>query len=115
MKAEILIDDVLGRWKKGDIGEVLENDSDKYDYFIDLGKMELPPNNVLFDAEMTHIPRIYYFYAADVRVYESLKMSLCVGFYPKDCDLMNDMCDHYLDGECTFFDIKCDYTIGDKL
>jgi len=36
MKAKILIDDPSGRFKYGDIGNLVDNDYDKYEYKIEL-------------------------------------------------------------------------------
>jgi hypothetical protein len=44
MKVEILTDDPCNRFKKGEIGKILNNDfKEKYDYYIELpGKIKLP-------------------------------------------------------------------------
>lgn len=60
MKARILFDDLGGRFRAGEIGEVLYNDSVKYEYFIRLpGEIVTP-----FGSG----PRCYYFYSDEVEI-----------------------------------------------
>lgn len=60
MKVKILIDDPGKRFAKGEIGIILENDYDKYDYFIELpGKVESP---------FGLIKRQYYFYKNEIEI-----------------------------------------------
>lgn len=51
MKVKILIDDGSGRFKAGDIGELVDLDYDKYDYCV-----ELPDG------------RRYYFYEHEIEI-----------------------------------------------
>ena len=54
MKARIIVDDIVGRFHKGEIGEVLENNfAVKYDYFIEICK-----------------GRAFYFYEDEVELIE---------------------------------------------
>lgn len=75
MKVKILIDDPPGRirpsgwiprWKVGEIGELLENDYQKYDYKV------LLPGFDHIDDLFGHGPvdaiRIYYFYKGEVEL-----------------------------------------------
>lgn len=57
MLARILVDDEGGRWKAGEVGIVLVNDSDKYDY-----KIQLPGDIVVTG------PRRMYFYKNEVKL-----------------------------------------------
>jgi hypothetical protein len=57
MKAKILSECPIGRWKRGEIGEVLENNFDKYDYFIEL-------------ESIGSIKRFVYFYEDEVELLE---------------------------------------------
>lgn len=69
MKAKILISDPLNRFTKGEIGNVLDNDSNKYDYFIELeplpidGKTKTP-----FLDGITKLKRNLYFYKSEVEI-----------------------------------------------
>lgn len=66
MKAKTLYDDPLGRWKAGEIGEILINDySEKYDYFVDFGVVEAPD---IITQEPTLYVRQYYFYAYELEL-----------------------------------------------
>lgn len=57
---KIKFDDVAGRFKKGEIGVIIENDSSKYDYFIELeGFMDTPYGNM---------KRRFYFYKDEVEI-----------------------------------------------
>jgi ribosomal protein S27AE len=61
-KAEILINDLIGRFKAGEIGDVLNNDySDKYDFCI-----KLPGTAPSFLG--VNAVRIFYFYKEEVRI-----------------------------------------------
>jgi hypothetical protein len=62
IKAKILIDDIGGRFKKDEIGIVLENNFDKYDYFI-----KLPGKIKMLDIM---IERMFYFYKDEVEIIE---------------------------------------------
>ena len=73
MKAKILLDDPLGRFKTGEIGEVLQNDfSEKYDY-----KVRLPGTSNV-DNFMGHWPigavRIFYLYAGEVELLDDVEV-----------------------------------------
>jgi len=60
--ATVLIDDVAGRFKKGERGCVLENNSTKYDYLVQLeGSILIPP---MFGGGTG--PRAYYFYREEI-------------------------------------------------
>ena len=59
MKAKILINDPSGRFKSGDIGEIVElneHDFDKYEYRLDL------PDG-----------RSYFFYKGELEIIEDMK------------------------------------------
>jgi len=58
-KARILKDDIISRFMAGEIGILLKNDFDKYDYFV-----QLPP--VMLNGEEIH--RSYYFYKDEVEL-----------------------------------------------
>lgn len=66
MKAKILYDDPSGRFKSGEIGEILPNNYDKYDYLIRL------PGIVHVDNFLGHGPidmiREFYFYIDEVEL-----------------------------------------------
>jgi hypothetical protein len=69
MKAKIIIDDPSGRFKIGEIGEVLKNDFPlKYDYLVRL------PGSVYVDNFLgggpINIIREFYFYANEVELVE---------------------------------------------
>ena len=73
MKVKILIaDDTLThflceRWKKGEIGEVIENDSTKYDFKVKLeGRVPLP--KFLQESGLMDTSRIFYFYKNEVEI-----------------------------------------------
>ena len=55
MKAKILRDDLIGRFKIGDIGSVIDNDYEKYDYRIE------------FDDG-----RIIYFYEDEIELFSDV-------------------------------------------
>ena len=66
MKARALFDYPLGRWKAGEVGDILINDfSEKYDYFVDFGFVEVPD---LITSEPTLYARQYYFYAYEIEL-----------------------------------------------
>ena len=62
MKARILNNDKLWRWKAGEIGIILKNTFDKYDYKIDLGTIK----DIELFGEKTNFRRIYYFYKNEI-------------------------------------------------
>lgn len=72
MKAKILIDDPSGRFKAGEIGEVLKNNFPlKYDYLVRLsGKVFV--DNFLGLGPIDAI-REFYFYADEVDLIEEQK------------------------------------------
>lgn len=55
MRAKILIDDALGRWEADEVGLVLVNDFEKYDYYI-----QLSPRN--------GIARCFYFRGDEIEL-----------------------------------------------
>lgn len=64
MKVKLLIDDPAGRFKAGEIGHVLPNNSSKYDYFVELsGKIKI--DNFLGRGPISVLRR-YYFYKNEV-------------------------------------------------
>lgn len=64
MIAEILIDDPGNRWHKGEVGAVLDNDSCKYDY-----RVQLPGyHDVMVAGETVRGFRIFYFFKDEVKV-----------------------------------------------
>lgn len=67
MKAKILCDDPLGRFKAGDIGDILENDfPEKYDYLVRLpGTVHI--DNFMEGGTIDAI-REFYFYADEVEL-----------------------------------------------
>lgn len=68
-KAKILIDDLAGRFKVGEVGTLLQNDSVKYDYYLQLpGTYSL--TNFLSIPGTTMIVRQYYFYENEVKLLE---------------------------------------------
>jgi len=69
MKAKALFNDQLGRWNSGDVGEVLENNFSKYDYFIRFDGTDIIKN--LFGTERTiSVSREFYFYKYEVELLE---------------------------------------------
>lgn len=66
MKCKILIDDKIGRFKRGEIGEVLENDFEKYDYCVNLPGVQSIP--AFLGGGLGK--RIYYFYKNEVELLE---------------------------------------------
>ena len=71
MKARVLIDDGIERFKKGDIGEVIENDFDKYDHLLDFGTATIS-QPVL---GVTVIRRLVYFYKHEIKITEGVIMN----------------------------------------
>lgn len=68
-RARILRDDLFGRFKAGEVGEVLPNDfPDKYDYKLKLSGTDHVEN--LFSSGPVEAIRIYYFYAYEVEPIE---------------------------------------------
>ena len=63
----MLIDCPVGRYTKGEIGEVLKNDFDKYDYRIELSPVRAELSTP-FIKEGTEVKRIYYFYKNEVEL-----------------------------------------------
>lgn len=77
MKAKILIDDgnpslwspgYTPRWKIGEIGEILDNDFQKYDYKVKLPGFDHIDD--LFGRGPVDAIRIYYFYKCEVELLE---------------------------------------------
>ena len=69
MKAKILIDDGSGRFKSGEIGDLLEHDFKKYDYFIDLGPMPASVFPASFKGySEKEYRRRYYFFKDEVEL-----------------------------------------------
>jgi len=66
MKAKILINDKTDRFKAGEIGELIEHDSDKYDYFVDLGILKNV--NLCENVKAIDIFRRYYFHKDEVEI-----------------------------------------------
>lgn len=66
MKAKILYNDKSNRWKAGEIGTVLKNTFEKYDYKIDLGTIK---NTKIFDKKID-FRRIYFFYKEEIEIME---------------------------------------------
>lgn len=65
-KVVLLIDDAAGRFRKGEIGVLLENDSGKYDAFVELpGSM-----NVCIRDEDVRVKRLFYFYKEEIQLIE---------------------------------------------
>ena len=64
MKAKILYNDKLGRWKAGEISTVLKNTFEKYDYKIDLGTIK---DTELFGKKID-FKRIYFFYKEEIEI-----------------------------------------------
>jgi len=62
MYMRILQDDISNRFRKGDIGKVMENNFDKYDYFLDLGTCYA----ILF-GKVILMKRHFYFYSHEVK------------------------------------------------
>lgn len=63
-KVKILFDDAAGRYKAGEEGITLQNDSIKYDYFIELpGSIKLPD---FLGGGTGH--RQFYFYKEEVQL-----------------------------------------------
>ncbi len=65
-KAKVLLDDdPVGRWKKGEVGELLDNDYDeKYDYRVDFGIVK----DVELFGKKIDWRRIVYFYKGDLEL-----------------------------------------------
>jgi hypothetical protein len=53
------------RWKKGEIGEVLENDSQKYDFKVKLEGI-IPLEDFLGSGKTCNAVRVFYFYKDEV-------------------------------------------------
>ncbi len=67
MKAKILIDNPAGRFKAGEVGDLLQNDSVKYDYYLKLpGTHRL--KHFLSIPGITISVRQYYFYENEVEL-----------------------------------------------
>ncbi len=64
MKVKTLTNDPLGRWVQGEIGDTLENDYDKYDYFVQLKSRTI----IHKDSSPVKVTRCLYFYANEVEV-----------------------------------------------
>lgn len=60
----ILIDDIAKRFKAGEHGVLLVNDSEKYDYFVRLDGMQKLPK--CFGGAC--VPRDFYFYKEEVEI-----------------------------------------------
>jgi len=54
MKVKILIDDLSDRFKSGDIGSLIKNNFDKYDYYVEMED-----------------GRTYYFYKNEIEIISS--------------------------------------------
>lgn len=67
MKAKILIDDPAGRFKAGEVGDLLQNDSVKYDYYLKLPGMHRL-KHFLSIPGITMAVRQYYFYKEEVEI-----------------------------------------------
>lgn len=67
MKAKILLDDPAGRWKAGEVGTLLQNDSVKYDYYLQLPRT-YQLKNFLGIPGTTMVVRQYYFYKDEVEL-----------------------------------------------
>lgn len=66
MKARVLCDDLMNRYHFGEVGELLENNTDKYDYFLKLpGRVKLP--DFLGGG---YTDRCYYFYKHELEILE---------------------------------------------
>lgn len=72
MKVMVVRTDKLGRFKMGDIGEVLENDFEKYDYRVDLGP--LPKSDMIGGIDGGR--NIIYFYKDEVMPIEQAEAML---------------------------------------
>uniref|UniRef100_A0A6M3IMU4 Uncharacterized protein n=1 Tax=viral metagenome TaxID=1070528 RepID=A0A6M3IMU4_9ZZZZ len=77
MKAKVLISCPLGRWKAGEVGEVLINESDKYNFFLEFPFKKVVSNfsDTRFIADILKIKpeevrRRYYFYANEIEILE---------------------------------------------
>ncbi len=67
MKAKIKYNDIIGRWKAGEIGEILENTfPEKYDYPIRLQGMI--HYDKLFGTTTVDSYRDYFFYSDEVEL-----------------------------------------------
>lgn len=66
-----LADDVLGRWKAGEVGVALPNDMpERYEVKLDFGDHVLPEGSELFGVPLDKVRRVYYFYAGDTEIVE---------------------------------------------
>lgn len=77
MKAKVLVDDplctsgdvdVACRYVKGEVGELLDHDSTKYDYLIDFGWQQFKKPVEVFGDYIYGIQRTYFFYKTEVEV-----------------------------------------------
>ena len=69
MHARTLKDDPMGRWSKGEIGQLLENNFDKYDHFVEFAPMYIPPNQRTgFYKNIVYANRKFYFYENEVEI-----------------------------------------------
>lgn len=62
-------DDSALRWKAGEVGLAVENQSQKYDATIDFGVVKIKPRKVKnpsFLDKMTSFRRVYFFYADEL-------------------------------------------------
>jgi len=57
----VMTNDPLGRWKKWEEGILLENDFEKYDYFVELKR-----------KAGSKMARNYYFYKEEVSLHEHI-------------------------------------------
>ena len=67
MKAKILFNDAGGRFVAGEIGTLLPNDYEKYDFFVALPSRAGKAPDFLGGGDII-IRRQYYFYADEVEV-----------------------------------------------
>ena len=64
MKAKVLFDDPADRWKAGDVGDVVENTFEKYDYALDFGTLK----DVEFLGKKQDFARVYFFYKDEIEI-----------------------------------------------
>lgn len=72
-KAKCLTDDPLGRFKKGEIGDVLNHDSKKYDYLLDFGDISVDSlsdesRDLCLLRGIRKIARHHYFYEHEIEL-----------------------------------------------
>lgn len=72
-KAKILIDDPMGRFKAGEIGTLLPNNSVKYDYYLQLPRT-YQLKNFLSIPGITVAVRQYYFYENEVELLDDIPL-----------------------------------------